>query len=496
MKIRPGRALSVVIVSSWLVLLGVHAFQTYSIADATPLVDLSPDSKRDAELTQRGVFYRGARIGYIRERFTPLSSGFRAEQKGELTLNLLGRERRVRMEGSAETGRKGELRGFDFRLTTSSRRSPFETTVTGEVQGDELHLRIRSGGSPERTERRILVEPIVLPLNLYYTLAARGLTPGETYRLRLFDPMTVSEGDATILVRDPEIVRWGGREEEAFRLQTTFSGLTTTAWVNDRGEVLQEETPLGWTLVKEAPGSSLHAQAGAASPDIIAAAAVPAIGFAGDASSLASATLELSLFPDGFEALDGGRQKVEGTRVTIIREKAPYTGSETLSDEERARSLAGDSFVQTHDPGIRDWSSRIAIGGSDVEKAETINRWVYENLAKSPTLSVPSAAEILEQRVGDCNEHTVLFTALARAASIPTRIATGLTYTSGQFYYHAWPEVFVGRWLAVDPTLGQFPADPLHLRLLVGGIESQYEVLTLLGRGATIEVVERRARAH
>jgi transglutaminase-like putative cysteine protease len=117
---------------------------------------------------------------------------------------------------------------------------------------------------------------------------------------------------------------------------------------------------------------------------------------------------------------------------------------------------------------------------------------VYENLTKSPTLSLPSATEILEQRVGDCNEHSVLFTALARAAGIPTRIATGLTFMSGQFYYHAWPEVFVGRWLAVDPTLGQFPADPLHVRLLVGGIESQYEVLTLLGRGATIEVVEKK----
>lgn len=492
MKVRPGRFLSVLIVSSWLVLLGVHAFQSYSIADPTPLLDLPPDSSRDAELTQRGVFYRGARIGYIRERFTPLSSGFRAEQKGELKLNLLGRERRVRMEGSAETGRKGELRQFTFRLTTSSRRSPFETTVIGEVTGDELHLKIRSGSSPERVERRALVEPIVLPLNLYYTLAARGFTPGETYRLRLFDPMTVSEGDATIVVRGPEIVRWGGREEEAHRLQATFAGLTTTAWVNDRGEVLQEETPLGWTLVKEAPGSSLHAQGGSASPDVLAMSAVPAIGFAGDASSLDSVTLKLSLFPEGFEALDGGRQRLEGDRVTISRETAPYAGSETLSEEERVRLLAPDSFIQSADPSIREWASRIATGDSDVAKAEAINRWVHDNLAKSPTLSLPSATEILEQRVGDCNEHTVLFTALARAASIPTRIATGLTYTSGQFYYHAWPEVFVGRWLAADPTLGQFPADPLHLRLLVGGIESQYEVLTLLGRGATIEVMEKR----
>jgi hypothetical protein len=492
MKLRPGRFLSVLIVFSWLVLLGAHALRSYSIEDPTPLVDLSPDSNRDAELTQRGVFYRGARIGFIRERFTPLGSGFRAEQKGELTLNLLGRERRVRMEGSAECGRKGEIRAFTFRLSTSSRRSPFETTVLGEVQGDELHLRIRSGSSPERVEQRIIVDPIALPLSLYYTLAARGLTPGETYRLRLFDPMTVSEGDATIAIREREVVRWGGREEEAFRLQTTFAGLTTTAWVNERGEVLQEETPLGWTLLKEAPGSSLHAQGASASPDILAMSAIPAIGFAGEAANLSSATLGLTLFPDTFDALDGGRQRVEGTRVTITRETPPYDGSETLSEDERSRSLAPDSFVQVGDPRIREHASRIAKGDTDVEKAEAINRWVYENLTKSPTLSLPSATEILEQRIGDCNEHTVLFTALARAASIPTRIATGLTHASGQFYYHAWPEVFVGRWLAVDPTLGQFPADPLHLRLLVGGIESQYEVLTLLGRGATIEVVDKR----
>ena len=492
MKVRPGRFLSALIVLSWLILLGAHAIQSYSIAEPTPLVDLSPDSNRDAELTQRGVFYRGDRIGYIRESFTPVASGFRAEQKGELLLNLLGRERRVRMEGSAETGRKGELRNFTFRLSTSSRRSPFETRVEGEVKGDELHLRIRSGSSPERVERRVIVDPIVLPLNLYYTLAARGIEPGDSYRLRLFDPMTVSEGDATILVREREVVRWGGREEEAFRLQTTFAGLTTTAWVNERGEVLQEETPLGWTLVKEAPGSSLHVQAGSASTDILSLSAIPAIGFAGEASSLSAATLELKLFPDSFDALNGGRQRFEGARVSITRESPPYSGGEALADEERARMLAPETFIQVAAPEIREHASRIAKGETDVERAEAINRWVFENLTKSPTLSLPSAIEILEQRVGDCNEHTVLFTALARAAGVPTRIATGLTYTSGAFYYHAWPEVFVGRWLAVDPTLGQFPADPLHLRLLVGGIEKQYEVLTLLGRGATIEVVEKR----
>jgi hypothetical protein len=492
MSIRPGRFLSIAIVVSWALLLGMHISRSYARRDGGDLIDLTPStSAADAELTQRGVFYRGAKIGFIRERLTPLENGYRAEQTGDLTLTVLGRERRMKMEGSAETGSSGELREFSFRLSTSSRQSPFETTVLGKIEGDELELTIRSPRS-ERTERRPLEAPIVLPLNLYYSLAARGWTTGESYRVRLFDPMTLSEGEATIDVKEREVVRWGGREEEAHRLETTFAGLTTTAWVNESGEVLQEETPLGWTLRKEAPGSSLHARTAGPSPDVLLQSAVPAIGFAGDASKLTSAKLKLSNFPDGFDALDGGRQRFADDVVEVTVETAPYRGVERLDDDERAAALAADAFIQADDARIVEHAEKLTERLDSVEKAKVLSDWVYVTLAKSPTLSLPSATEILEQRVGDCNEHAVLYTALARAAGLPTRISTGLAYTGGQFYYHAWPEVWLGRWVAVDPTFGQFPADPLHVRLLTGGLETQYEVLGLLGRGASIEVLEIR----
>ena len=53
----------------------------------------------------------------------------------------------------------------------------------------------------------------------------------------------------------------------------------------------------------------------------------------------------------------------------------------------------------------------------------------------------------------------------ARSA-LPARIAAGLAYVDGKFYYHAWPEVLLGDWVAVDPTFGQFPADAAHLRFI------------------------------
>jgi hypothetical protein len=89
---------------------------------------------------------------------------------------------------------------------------------------------------------------------------------------------------------------------------------------------------------------------------------------------------------------------------------------------------------------------------------------------------------VLEAKRGDCNEHTVLFVALARAGGLPARTAAGLVYVDGRFYYHAWPEVYLDGWVAVDPTFGQFPADAAHLRFTIGGLARQVDLIQLIGR--------------
>jgi hypothetical protein len=121
-------------------------------------------------------------------------------------------------------------------------------------------------------------------------------------------------------------------------------------------------------------------------------------------------------------------------------------------------------------------------------RAERLVRYVNGLLEKKPTVSLPSAREVLRTKVGDCNEHTALFVAMARALGIPARVAVGLTFVRGAFYYHAWPEVYLaesdarGLWLPVDPTLNQFPADATHLRLARGGLDKQSAILPLIGQ--------------
>ena len=84
--------------------------------------------------------------------------------------------------------------------------------------------------------------------------------------------------------------------------------------------------------------------------------------------------------------------------------------------------------------------------------------------------------------MGDCNEHTYLFVALARSVGIPAQIRIGLVFSRGAFYYHAWPSVWVGEWLEMDPTLEQPVVDATHLALLEGELDKQLELMKVIGR--------------
>ena len=173
------------------------------------------------------------------------------------------------------------------------------------------------------------------------------------------------------------------------------------------------------------------------------------------------------------------------TEEQLTNDPERFTAART---RELSEWVGPDPLIQTRDPRIQAQARQITdryLSGRRrdyVRDAEALNEWVYENLEKQITVSVPSALEVLENRRGDCNEHTVLYVALARAAGIPARTAAGLVYSDGSFYYHAWPEVYLNGWVAVDPTFGQFPADASHLRFTIGGLARQMELVRLIGR--------------
>ena len=198
---------------------------------------------------------------------------------------------------------------------------------------------------------------------------------------------------------------------------------------------------------------------------------------------------------DGFDPadLDGQGQSASGGTIEI-RDPRDLRPGPTPADLDVF--LRPEPFLESDAPQIRAEAARAAAGAATPRlAAERLVRYVHAIIEKKPTVSLPSALEVLKTRIGDCNEHTALYVAMARALRLPARAAVGLVYLRGAFYYHAWAEVWVdegqgrGLWLPVDPTLNQFPADATHVRLARGGLERQASIVGLVGH-ARLEILD------
>ena len=489
------RPVSVLVLIVWVATMAVLVNRSYFQASVNLATDLS---RYGSTARWRGVYYRGAKIGFTVRQVLPNGDGFRLEEDGQLEMTLLGATTAARIRTTAQVDHTFALRSFEFSLDPGT--GPI--TVNGRVErpaaagsqagdGWRLVVDVTTAGVT-RTEERALAAPPLLAINLGRRLASEGLTPGTRHAWMLFDPATLSNVPVVVHVGEWEVVRVGSTRMPAFRVDMEFAGLQTTSWVTDTGEVVREESPLGILTVREpADRATIMAVPGLVQTDLLqAAAVVPDMSVVSQRIDDPRGVRRLQVRLEGADLsspdLDGVGQTIDGDVIEITRLDPPVPGP---PDRDAGRYLAPELLIESDDPAIQ--AEAVLAAGAVVgarARAEVLTRYVNGLLDKKPTVGFPSAREVLRTKIGDCNEHTALYVAMARALGIPTRVAVGLVYMRGAFYYHAWPEVYLDEgdghasWLAVDPTLNQFPADGTHLRLARGGLDRQIAILPLIGR--------------
>jgi transglutaminase-like putative cysteine protease len=484
------RPLSWLVVLGWVVCMAVLVHRSYFQVTAA---NLATDLARYGSTARwRGVYYRGEKIGFSVGQTVPTGDGFELQEDGRLQMSLLGATTPAIIRTTARVDRAFGLKSFDFSLDPGS--GPVR--VTGTLDGLTLTLGITSAGRT-RTEVRTLEEPPALALSLARRLAGEGLREGARHQWTLFDPATMRNAPVQVVVGRREIVRVSERPVPAFRVDLTFGGLQTSAWVTDTGEVVREESPLGLLTVAETQERAMSmAVPHQVQRDLLEAAAV--VPRSKQRIEQPRDVRRLRLRLEGADLsspdLQGVGQRVDGNVVEIV--DARTLSPEPASPAAWAAYLEPEPLIESDAPEIREEAARTLDGIRGArERAERLTRHVNALLEKKPTISLPSALDVLRTRVGDCNEHTALYVALARAAGIPARISVGLVAVRNAFYYHAWPEVFVdeghgtGLWLPVDPTFNQFPADATHIRLARGGLDKQAAIVPLIGR-VTITILD------
>ncbi len=371
------------------------------------------------------------------------------------------------------------LERFDFAL--NSKEIGFK--ARGAVKENKLTLEIDSAGHRSAREITLTQAPYLLAALKPYVVTQQ-LETGKKFYFSTFDPSTLSQQVTTIVIEGREQIRIGNRLEPAIKLRQSFGGISVLSWVDVHGRTLKEESPAGMSMTRQSQQEAKNLPSRAVPLDMIAQTSIPVTKQIADAKTLPAVELKLAGVNLANFALDGGRQKLTGDRLEIIREDLTKLGATAIPVKEpRLQTfLQPTAFMQSDHPSIKTLTARIVGTETNAIKAAMkLKDWIYRELAKEPTVSIPNALEVLQAKKGDCNEHTVLFNALARAAGIPAKTVVGVVYLRGAFYYHAWSEVWLGRWVALDSVLNQFPADVTHVKFLEGEIDRQIDMLQLIG---------------
>jgi hypothetical protein len=435
-----------------------------------------------------GVYHKDQKIGYTYSSLKPVGEQFVFSEASLLRLVVLDAPQTVRTSMRGHLGPDFALHDLDFELSSGAGT----LQASGVVVGKQLLLTLRTG--KDVSEQTIpLDQPLYLPSPLRASLAAEPLQAGREMEALVFDPTALRNDRMHIKVVGQEPVPQDSARQ-AWRLTEEFRGLQTTAWIDASGTVLREEGPMGFVLVHQsAEQATAQDWTTEASLDVIASAAVPVTRRITDPRQ--RTTMRVRLSGINLDDVPSDVEQVrDGALVTVTRPalsslqsyKLPYAGDEWASE------LAATAFLQSDHPRIRAAAQRAIGEESDALRAAgRLNDWVYESLRKVPTISVPNALQVLDMGEGDCNEHAVLLAALGRAVGIPTRVVAGAVYLDGAFLYHAWCEVWLGQWVAIDPAFHQFPADATHIKFVVGGPEKHLAMMSVIGR-LGIEVLDDR----
>ncbi len=433
-----------------------------------------------------GIYHQNKKIGYFHRRLVPVEHGYRWEEQSQMKLRVMDTDQLVHTTVRAAIDQRYALQDFSFRLDSSG--VIFEVTgkvIDGETSGRELHGQIVSAGnsSPFSFPLR---EPIYLPATTQMMLRGVSLQPGEERRYSIFNPLSAKTETISVTALGPETLTLKGRQLAVTKIAERFGGTTVHAWLDHEGKVVKEEASLGLVLLRENREDALGGGWEDSTPlDLVASAAIPVHQSLPAPRALKHLELKLVGLEDVTQFAFPPRQAVRDGTVAIVREELSSLTTYQLpqTDPAFAPDLTATPFVQSAHPRLRAQAEQILGSERDaVKAARLLLNWTYTTLAKEPSIGMPTALEALDSKKGDCNEHAVLFTALARAAGLPARVAAGVVYLDGAFYYHAWADVWLGQWVAVDPVFQQFPADATHIKFIQGGPEEHLALLKVIGQ--------------
>lgn len=419
---------------------------------------------KGANVEWMGIYLKGHKVGYLASRIDSTEDGFRVYSSTYIKMTPMGEiGREVSYQVVANTDRDYNLKDFHFRWVSGD----YIFNAFGERKGDKLIVEVESVGGKRKME---------IPLKSSYMPATiEGMVKtGKTGTFQFFDPTLQSIFDITVKNLGTDTL--DGVTTTKYAVYQT--GIEMFFWVSLEGKLLRQESPIGLVMKRE-PFADLS-DIGASGFKLYDSYAIKPDKGIQNPRELEMLKVRLENVDLTGLRIEDDRQKIVGNVLTI-KKIGPGDSEEIPEDIESFRKPT--PFIPCDNNIVKE-TALIVIGDKKGwGAAKRIIAFVDTTLKDSPTFSIPNALDALSSREGDCNEHSSLAVALLRAVGIPARVEVGVVYVGVAFYYHAWIGIFMGgRWIASDPTFGQFIADPTHIKLEYGGFEEQAKLYKVINK--------------
>ncbi|MBN1687956.1 MAG: transglutaminase domain-containing protein [Candidatus Omnitrophica bacterium] len=464
------------VTSFWLtmmsMLIGREFFELTPIQTAYEVLPLTTGQLRRED---QGIYLGNRRIGLS---FSRLEADPEKETAFELHVHtymsffLLGERVEMLVKGKAKLDESFYLKRFAIKITSQD----YWTELQGEVLDHTINLVVEEKDTA--ADRRLIPikGPILFSESLDYLWTPENLKTGKRGRLQIFNPMVANPEDIEFRVGEKETMNYRGETKEVYRVYLKKGEIETTSWVTPEGITLQKESYTGLLFVKEPAWELYEAMRNEMSspPDLPNLFSIPTNQILGDLENLSY-----------LKAVLKSQDKEEIVEITRrpLSEVKDLPWPVKTEDPSFDVYLNPSVFIQSDDGEIKA-KAREIVGEETTALGASLKimKWVHKNMNPLPTVGIPSAKQILTTLKGDCNEYTALFTALTRSLGIPTKMIAGLVYRDGRFFYHAWPEVYTGQWVSLDPTFNQAPSDVGHIPLLDGDLKEQINLVSRLGQ--------------
>ena len=439
-----------------------------------------------------GTYFHGKKIGFTYSKLSWDPELVTVSTRVLIKLNSQGIDQSTSFTQKTYLSPDLEFRSFTLLQEIMGNRQ----SVEGKNVADQLQYRVMGKGF-DRT-KSIKIPRDFAPSSTYLLNIIRdGLTVGKKGRYRVFLEPFQMMSDLQYEVLGKEAFTYQGKPFDTFVVVQRISGIESTIWVGADGTVFKEVTNQGLESRKEPEKMASHLDGkGLSVSNMITMSLVKPNREIKHPGKIRQIKMKISELSSPAMIPSDHRQKI---LQSVPKGKKSYIATIQIDSEpEKPVRSATLPFKQIPDPiylqdslevqskhaMIRALAKELTRGEKDAwTLSRRINQWVFRNLKKELVDTV-TALDALQQRRGECQSHTYLFTALARAAGIPTKIVNGLVYSPEYkgFLYHAWPEVYVGEWRALDPTFGQDLVDATHIKLAEGKGDAVLKLMEFVGR--------------